>query len=137
MSAITLEETITRHGVEVHDYLDRESLVPIVSGLARQGDVIAVPAHVPPASTPVPAAGVPVVRGENGGNTHLLLGEGDVRFDGWAASAASLTLGVLTVAPGGTAFLAHPEHGYVGFGPGTYTFRRQREQADELRMVAD
>ena len=46
-------------------------------------------------------------------------------------------LALLTVPEGSIAYLAHPEHAYTGIGPGSYTLRRQREQADELRMVAD
>lgn len=33
--------------------------------------------------------------------------------------------------------VAHPEHGFSGIGAGTYEVRRQREQADEIRLVAD
>lgn len=29
------------------------------------------------------------------------------------------------------------ERGYLGVAPGSYELRRQREQADELRLVAD
>ena len=43
----------------------------------------------------------------------------------------------LTVPDGEVAYLAHPEHGYSGIGPGTYELRRQREQADQLRMIQD
>jgi hypothetical protein len=35
------------------------------------------------------------------------------------------------------AYIAHPQHAYAGIAPGTYTLRRQREQADEERFVAD
>ena len=136
----TVEQAIERFAVTVDEHLDRQATVPVVD-FARQGDVIVIPSRIArdalPAMTPVPAHGVPVVRGENGGNTHLLLADGDVRFDARTASATDLTLGRLTVGEGSTAYLAHPEHGYVGIVPGTYTVRRQREQADELRMVAD
>ena len=83
----------------------------------------------------VPPEGVTVVRGENGGHTHLLLAEGPVS---WAPSTAGgQGLGVVTVPDGATGFLAHPEHGYLGFAPGAYIVRRQREQADEIRLIAD
>ncbi len=49
----------------------------------------------------------------------------------------NLQLATLTVPDGQVAYLAHPEHGYMGVGPGTYEIRRQREQADELRLVQD
>ncbi len=135
---VSLSTLIDRHNIDVLEHLDREALVPVVTGLQRQGDVIVVPAkHLPAATTKVPAAGVPVVRGEAGGNTHAVVAEGDVRCDVREASASNLTLAVLTVAEGATAYLAHPEHAYSGIGPGTYELRRQREQADELRMVSD
>ena len=142
MSTITLGEAIDRHGVDVLDHLDRGLEVPVLAGLQLQGDVAVVPnaiANTGTATTPVPAAGVPVVRGENGGNTHLLLADGPVMFDlydnGNARSVVGL--GVLTVPDDATAWLAHPEHGYVGIAPGTYEIRRQREQAEEERLVAD
>lgn len=138
----TLSALIDRHGVDVLDHLDRNALVPVVSGLQCQGDVAVVPSAmlgrpVAEATTAVPATGVAVVRGESGGNTHLLLAEGDVRYNEFVQTSSDLALGILTVADGATAYLAHPEHAYAGIGPGTYEIRRQREQADEIRLVMD
>lgn len=133
----TLAEAIDRFDVDVHSHLDRTFEIPVLPGLQRQGDVIVVPTKRAIATTNVPASGFPVVRGEAGGNTHLLLAAGDVRFDQRPVSATNLTLGVLTVGKEAEAFLAHPEHGYLGIAPGDYEIRRQREQADELRLVAD
>lgn len=132
----TLQEMITKTDVDVLAHLDRQADIPVLTGLQRQGDVIVVPRDVS-ADTPVPAEGVAVVRGENGGNTHLLVGEGAVCFDACDPSPTRLVLGTLTVGEGSTAFLAHPEHGFTGIGAGCYELRRQREMADELRMVAD
>lgn len=134
----TLAEAIDRFDVDVHTHLDRDFEIPVLAGLQRQGDVIVVPAKPSHhAGIPVPALGFPVVRGEAGGNTHMLLADGDVFFDPRPASATNLTLGVLTVAEDAEAYLAHPEHGYLGIAAGDYEIRRQREQADELRLVAD
>ncbi len=134
----SLSTLIDRHNIDVLDHLDREALVPVVSGLQRQGDVIVVPTlNGPRATTKVATAGVAVVRGEAGGNTHTIVAEGNVYCDVREASASNLTLATLTVTEGATAYLAHPEHAYSGIGPGTYELRRQREQADTLRMVQD
>lgn len=134
----SLSTLIDRHNIDVLEHLDREALVPVVTGLQRQGDVIVVPDPAGRRATKqVPSAGVAVVRGEAGGNTHTIVAEGTVYCDVRAASATNLTLATLTVTEGSTAYLAHPEHAYSGIGPGTYELRRQREQADELRMVAD
>lgn len=135
----TLAQAIDHYGVDVDPHLDRQTTIHVTNGLQAQGDVIVVPASMalPTATTPVPLTGVPVVRGEAGGNTHLLLPDGPVMFDQRAVSATSLVLGVLTVPVGSVAYLAHPEHAYSGVGPGTYELRRQREMADELRLVAD
>lgn len=115
--------------------------IPTVAGLQHQGDVSVIPAAMVrdyrTPTAPVPAAGVAVVRGESGGNTHLLLAAGDVRFDGRDPSPTDLTLGSLLVAEGATAWLDHPEHGNSGIAPGEYVIRRKREQSDELRLVAD
>ena len=81
-------------------------------------------------------SGVPVVRGEAGGNTHLLVAvEGDVC---WRPNTTDMAIqGTVTVAEGGQAGLIHPEHGLTLIGPGCYSVERQTEQADEIRLVAD
>ncbi len=137
--SITLDEVLTAHQQSVLDHLDRQVAVPVVD-FGRQGDVIVIPERVTKSRTavnPLHKTGFPVVRGENGGNTHLLVGEGDIRYDSTEASAEALTLGHLSVGSGAVAYLVHPEHGAIGFGSGDYTIRRQREQADELRLVQD
>lgn len=139
MQNLTLDEAICGFGVEVLDHLDRSVSIPIITAIGRQGDVLIVAktARQKTASTPLPADGFPAVRGESGGNTHLLLADGDVFYDAETPSPTKLDLGTLTVNEDATAYLAHPEHGYIGIAPGNYTLKRQREQADELRLVAD
>jgi hypothetical protein len=138
MATAVLSDLIRAHGVDVLDHLDREMEIPVLTGLQRQGDVIVIPDPKVKASTLVPAAGTPVVRGENGGNTHAIVAEGPgVRVDVRAPSQGDLRVASLSVAAGSVAWLAHPEHGYVGIGEGQYTINRQREQADAIRMVAD
>ncbi len=131
----TLADLLARSGRTVLDHLDRQAAIPVVD-FARQGDVIVIPDRVLPvhgrATTPVPAEGVAVVEG---GNTHLLMAEGAVRYD--ALPAPSLRLGTLTVPVGATAYLLHPEHGAVGLRPGSYTVSRQREQYEVARLVED
>lgn len=118
----------------IYDDID----IPVLSGLQRQGDVIVLPRPGLTAATSVPAGGTPVVRGENGGNTHAIYAAGGPVFcDVESGSAEDLRVAVLAVPEGSTAYLAHPEHGYMGVAPGTYEVRRQREMAEELRMVAD
>lgn len=127
-----LTEMETRYNLLVDDHLDRTLTIPVVTGLQRQGDVIVVPSTANTEGTPIPGDGVAVVRGENGGNTHTLLGDGT-----WQSAADGLRLGYLTVPDGGVAVLAHPEHGFNRIGTGVYELRRQREQADQIRTVAD
>lgn len=133
----TLAQIETQYGLTHLDHLDRDADLPTVTRLAFQGDVAIIrrAGKFKPATTPIPPAGFPAVRGENGGNTHLLVGVGC--YDQQAPSASNLMLGVLTVPAGGTCLLSHPEHGGMVIAPGTYELRRQREQADELRLVAD
>jgi len=139
MTAIAvLSDLITAHGVDVLDHLDRDMQIPVLTGLQRQGDVIVIPDPKAVATTPVPVEGTPVVRGENGGNTHAIVAEGPgVLVDVQAPSVSLLRVARLTVAPGSVAWLTHPEHGYMGIGPGAYTINRQREQSDIVRMVQD
>lgn len=123
------------------DHLDRDAALPIVTTAACQGDVSILRVTTSPATTALPQAGFPVVRGEAGGNTHSLhaaRGHG-VCFDPSTGSEASqgLTLGTLTVPGGEQAFLLHPEHGGMAIAPGTYRIGRQREFQGEWQMVAD
>ena len=129
------QSTLTkRFNTEVLDHLD-DIEVPVLTGLQRQGDVIVIPMRAGKVEglKPVPSEGIAVVRGENGGNTHLLLAEGEVSFA--PAPGRDQRLGTLVV--GGTAWLTHPEHGFMGIGKGSYIISRQREQADIVRLVAD
>ncbi|GAA2210267.1 hypothetical protein GCM10009850_057260 [Nonomuraea monospora] len=132
----TIEQAIAAFGIAVDDHLDRQAEIPILSGLQFQGDVAVVPARREPAAVPIPKGGVPVVRGQAEANTHLLVATGRACFTP-SERPGGLVLGVLTVAEGATAYLAHPEHAYAGIAPGTYELRRQREQADQSRLVAD
>jgi len=138
-NTLTIGEAITRFGVQVDEHLSREATIPVLTGCQAQGDTLILPApDQAPATTPIPAMGVPVVKGEVGGNTHLLLPGGF--FDAAPqvqTEDASLVLGTLTVPQGAVVYQAHPEHGYAGIGAGTYTVSRQREQADVIRMVQD
>lgn len=139
----TLADVTHLGGVDVLDHLDTQIDVPALTGIQFQGDVAVIPTDPALAGTthaiPVPAAGIPVVRGENGGNTHLLVA--DTRDVTWEAAritdATALALGTVTIPDGSTAYLIHPEHGANGLAGGTYEIRRQREQADEIRLIAD
>ena len=131
----TLMEAENIYGLIHHEHLDRQAELPVVSTLGFQGDVAVLRSDVQ-AATPIPADGYPVVRGEVGGNTHLLVGDGF--YDPHpGTSPRDLRLGVLTVPAGGTTMLSHPEHGALLIAPGSYEVRRQREMADEVRMIAD
>ena len=135
-----LSELLNHTGTDVLEHLDRDAAIPHITTAGIQGDVsLRLDDTLRPATTAVPAAGVPVVRGENGGNTHALYADGPIAFDtaGDAGDPADTVIGILTVPNGSTAFLLHPEHGGMSFGPGTWAVGRQREQADVARYVAD
>lgn len=133
----TIAELTDMTGVDLVTDYALDFYIPVLSGVQRQGDVIVLPSSAKPSATPVPKLGCPVVRGESGGNTHAIYADGECFCDTREASAGSLQVATLTVPAGSTAYLGHPEHGYLGIAPGTYEIRRQREQAEELRMVAD
>jgi len=134
----TYADVMTRHDVTIPSHLEAQAEVPILSGLQFQGDVAIIPRRKGKTAnpSPVPAEGVPVVRGENGGHTHLLVAAGPVSWSP-TTTATGQTLGTVGVPEGSTAFLLHPEHGAMGLAPGSYELRRQREQAEEIRLVAD
>ena len=130
-----VSEAIQHSGTEVFDWLARDADVPVIDQQACQGDVSILRVTTKPATTPLPHAGVAVVQGENGGNTHSLHGVGC--WDWAPVRDGSLVLGTLTVADGDTVLLGHPEHGFIQIAPGTYRVGRQREFAGEWRQVAD
>lgn len=139
----TLTTILNRAGVTTPDPDLADLEIPILTGPQRQGDVLITPR--PPLGhaehttmTPIPAHGTPVVIGEATGNTHLLQPDPNTNALWTPSTNTGLTLGVLHVPAGGTAWLIHTdEHGANGIGPGTYTLRGKREQADEIRRVAD
>ena len=131
----TLIDMETRYGVSHLDHLDKQAAIPVVTRLAFQGDVAVVRREAQESTVAIPASGYPVVQGENGGNTHALFGTGF--FTPRQADVDNLVLGILTVPAVEQVLLSHPEHGGLLIDPGTYELRRQREQADIVRMVAD
>jgi hypothetical protein len=135
----TTAQMIEATGVDVitaTDFADVD--IPVLAGVQRQGDVLVLPRIGILAATRVPAAGTPVVRGESGGNTHAIYAaDGPVYCDVQGGTARDLRVALLSVPEGSTAYLGHLEHGYMGIAPGSYEIRRQREQSQETRMVAD
>lgn len=131
----TLTDVMTPHGVAVPEHLEAQADVRLLTGLQRQGDLFIVPMKPGKVAglEPVPPEGIPVVRGEAGGNTHLLIADGPVFY----ARRDGQDLGTCVVEEGGAAYLIHPEHGASGMAPGTYGLRRQREQSDAVRLIAD
>jgi hypothetical protein len=135
--ATTLELTKAT-GVQVLTDIDDDVSIPVLTGIQRQGDVLVYPLQDVLAYSAVPAKGMPVVQGENGGNTHAVYAaDGPVFCDVKAGNTRDLRVALLSVPEGSTAYLGHPEHGFLGIAPGSYEIRRQREMAEEMRMVQD
>jgi hypothetical protein len=135
-----LAEALTKFDTDVLDHLDRDVTIPHITVAGIQGDVSFLrDMFIAEATAVVPAAGVAVVRGENGGNTHALHGDGPVMYDRADVDDDPETtlIGTLTVPDGSTAFLIHPEHGAMSFGVGTWRVGRQREQGDIVQFVED
>lgn len=137
----TYADVLGAHKITVPDHLVEDAEVPVLSGPQRQGDVMWWPVtdarEVVGKLVPIGKQGVAVVVGENGGNTHRLVGEAS-----WVATSqndpTSTLLGWMSVAEGETAYLIHDdEHGANGIAAGTYRVSRKIEQADVIRRVAD
>lgn len=121
----------------------RDLDIPIITTDQTQGDlvVMADDGAVLPATRPLKSEGETVIVG-NGGNSHILAGLGVMWEPG---ERGQQTLGTLTVPDGAVAYLFHAtekprrlaEHQPNAIGAGTYVIRRQREQADVIRLVAD
>lgn len=116
---------------------------PVSDVPQAQGDLLVIPwpattasrqraAEVSAATTVLsPEA---VVRGQ-GGNVHTLV-DPDGCGVRWHPTDGQ-TVGTVIVPEGGRACLDHLEHGRIAIGAGVFVIRRQREQADEIRMVTD
>ena len=138
MTTATLGQLIDKHGFDVLDHLDRDLEIPVHAGLQAQGDLFIIPADPDLGSrrgVVVPLDGIPVIEAVGGGHEHrLFAGQPGTAFFA-PAGPAGQDIGLLECTE--PAYIAHPEHAYTGIAPGTYTLRRQREQADEERVVAD
>lgn len=140
---LTYTEAAHRVGLEPYDDLVADVEVPVLCGAQRQGDILIVPLDRKigkaelAAFTPVPAAGLTIVRGTN---DHILDAyQGDVL---WSPATnqpdGSVLVGHLIVETGAVAYLTHTEeHGTNAIGPGVYRITGKREQADIVRRVAD
>lgn len=118
--------------------------IPVLTGPQCQGDVSICPASLYGTKptlgevTPVTGAGVEVIRGGAMNNAHTLRSlDAGVAWRPVVFLDEGVALGELTVPVGAQCFLEHPEHGFNGVGAGTYVVGRQREQAEQIRMVAD
>jgi hypothetical protein len=136
MTTATLGQLIEKHGFDVHDHLDRDVEIPVHAGLQAQGDLFIIPAgpnHGSRQGAAVPLDGIAVIEAVHGGHEHrLFAGQPGTAF---FTPAGGQDIGLLECTE--PAYIAHPEHAYAGIAPGTYTLRRQREQADGERFVAD
>lgn len=135
----TLGELTARHGFEVLEHLEAENEVPVLDGLQAQGDLLVIPFssyQVSGTRTEVPAAGIAVIEAVGSGHEHrLFAGTPGTAFFTPGTHRGMQDIGVLETSE--PAYLLHPEHGATGIAPGTYVLRRQREQADEERLIAD
>lgn len=140
----TLEDLTMQTGMEVLEHLVLGAEIPVVDGLQAQGDLFIIPLSTAgdvvvnrdARWTEVPAEGVEVLRGAAGGNPHVLVADAGVcRWTTDVTDRARLALGVLRADR--PVHLLHPEHGGSGIAAGEYVIRRQREQAETQRLVAD
>jgi hypothetical protein len=139
----TLKDLTETRGFELLEHLEADAEIPVHEGIQFQGDVAVIPLSdlhhvIQLAGTwePVGPDGVIVVKGENGGHTHLLVADpGTAKWMERVGDSTGLAVGVLDcTAP---VHLLHAEHGGTGIDAGVYVIRRQREQAQEERLVAD
>jgi hypothetical protein len=135
-----LAELTEAHGFEVLEHLEADLEVPVNDGLQAQGDLFVVPVAAYRIDggkrEVVPAAGFAVIEAIAGGHEHrLFAGAPGTAFFTPGSHRGMADIGVLECSE--PAYVLHPEHGATGIAPGTYVLRRQREQADEERLVAD
>lgn len=138
----TLAEVTEAHGFEVLEHLEAETEIPVNDGLQAQGDLFIIPrpdaaealANAGRAGGVVPSSGIAVIEAVGGGHEHRLFASAPGTAH-WAETGSGQSIGILECTE--PAYVLHPEHGATGIAPGWYELRRQREQADEERLVAD
>jgi hypothetical protein len=142
--ATTFAEALGKIGATIPDHLVADAEVPVLTSVQAQGDLIIVPADMASIDVsryklePVPVKGIQVVTGEATGNTHWLHQGFDSPDVTWCRLNGELQLAIVSVPEGQSAELIHTdEHGANAMGPGTYVIHGKREQADEIRRVAD
>lgn len=134
----TLAEVTTSTGFEVLEHLEAEAEVPVLNGLQAQGDLFIIPLNTksnPRDLKPIPAGGLAVIEAANGGHEHRLFASVPDTATFAFADGSGQDIGVLECAE--PVYSLHAEHGATGIAPGVYMLRRQREQADEERLIAD
>lgn len=133
----TLAEVTAAHGFEVLEHLEADADVPVIDGLQAQGDLFILPPGREPSDRGqlVPAAGIPVIEAVGGGHEHRLFAGAPGTAWWKPVPGRNQDIGVLTCTE--PAYVLHPEHGAAGIAAGSRVLRRQREQADEERIVAD
>lgn len=123
-------------------HLDVDDPVPVLSGNQAQGDVYILRADTPgvvPLSgdgQPI-GAGFDIVEGQGIRNPHTLVDLGGRCRIIAGTAGYDHDVATLVVPAGAECFLVHPQHGANGIGAGTFVLRRQREQAEQVRVVAD
>lgn len=135
----TYGKLLEQHSISIPEHLQADAEVPVLTGAQAQGDVGIFPIAETTLKTfaDIPAGGLAVVRGEAGGHTHWLDGEGNVQF-AFAESSSGTLLGELVVGMESTAWLTHEdEHGSNAMGPGVYMLCGKQELAEQIRRVAD
>jgi len=116
--------------------------VPVHDGPQRQGDVFVWPAGMMPGTTPTGPTrdvhpSVDVVDGGTARHNHTLVAAPGAASWTPTRDEAGLAIGIVTVADGEVCYLSHDEHSTLGLAPGAYVVRRQREMAEQQRLVAD
>lgn len=137
METSTFGQLEERYGFGILDHLDQSLEVPVLKGMQVQGDLAVIPVKSVPnrVAVKVPNEGVSVIQATGSGHEHRLFPSVPGTASLALSPAGGTDIGVLECSE--TAYLAHKEHAYTGIAPGTYTLRRQREQAAVERVVAD
>jgi hypothetical protein len=134
----TLSDLTARHGFGVLEHLEAEAEVPILKGLQAQGDLFIIQLNMKPGTRDpkqIPAEGVAVIEAVNGGHEHRLFASAPGTATFTFTGGPGQDIGILESTE--PVYSLHVEHGAAGIAPGMYMLRRQREQADEERLVAD
>lgn len=139
MNSAVLSKEVLNQRFDIGDlsHLIDDAEIQVLTGPQAQGDVSWYPTDKKAQDAKeIPQGGLVIMEGLNNHPHTLFAQDGPVMFSRNPDKSA-VYLGTAVVPKGSTLVVGHNEHGFSAVGEGTYIFNGAREQANEIRRLAD